>query len=350
MLDTVQDKTFNAMMKLHQPQYAEMGKDHFANLLTDTFVTAKLRMRSILAGTEGAVTTDGWTSTAGHSYYGFTYHWIDRDWTLHSIPIGISQHLGTSKGEDHANALEMELDKHGLGFSNIVAFTTDTAAVMNAAGRLLVTKAKVLGFDIEHIGCVDHILNVTTKLAGLDPKDTPLPEEEHAHALLSARELCTSFSSSTQLMDKLLEFQKSQLVPRPKKTLQDVKTRWWSTYTMISRLLLLKRYITFVCVPPATITNLNEAQWTVLGDISIILQPFMLAQKLLEGEAYVTLSLVVTVIEGLRKSLVRAARNTDNSAYVQSMLQTLIKSFSAEWGTGEMDTQFDMHKTRPELW
>ena len=71
----------------------------------------------------------------------------------------------------------------------------------------------------------------------------------------------------------------------------------------------------------------------------------MLAQKLLEGETYVTLSLVVSIIEGLRKQLHRAASNVDNSAYVQSMLSVLTKSFTAEWGTGEADTQFDMQKT-----
>jgi len=59
----------------------------------------------------------------------------------------------------------------------------------------------------------------------------------------------------------------------------------------------------------------------------------------------VTLSLVVSIIEGLRKQLHRAASNVDNSAYVQSMLSALTKSFNAEWGTGEADTQFDMQKT-----
>ena len=111
---------------------------------------------------------------------------------------------------------------------------------------------------------------------------------------------------------------------------------------MINRLLLLKPYISYLCNQPhVKLTNLNDA----LGDIVIILEPFMLAQKLLEGEAYVTLSLVVPIIEGLRKDLVREASNADNSAYVQSMLSVLSKSFTAEWGTGETDTQFDMQKT-----
>ena len=334
------------MMKMHAPQFEPMGKYHLGSLLSDTFATVQVRLRSILASTQGAITTDGWTSTAGHTYYGFTYHWIEPDWTLHSVPIGISRHQGKSKAEDHFKAFESELAAHGLTYANIVAFTSDTAPVMNKAGRLIVDTAKAAGFTIEHIGCVDHILNLTTKLAGVDPIDTPHPQEEHADALLNARQLCATFSNSSQLMERLLDFQAREKVQRPKKTMQDVKTRWWSTYSMINRLLMLKPYITYLCIQSdVDVENLNDAQWKLLGDIVIILEPFMLAQKLLEGEAYVTLSLVVPIIEGLRKNLVRAASNTDNTAYVQSMLCVLTTSLTAEWGTGETDTQFDMQKT-----
>ena len=334
------------MMKMHNPQFEPMGTYRLGTLLSETFASVQLSLRSILAGTQGAITTDGWTSSAGHTYYGFTYHWIEPDWKLHSVPIGISQHLGTSLALDHVRVFESELAKHGLTYANIVAITTDTAPVMNAAGRLIVDSAKDAGFHIEHVGCVDHILNITTKLAGLDPIDTPHPREEHADALLNARQMCGTFSNSSQLTARLLQFQATQAVQRPKKTIQDVKTRWWSTYSMINRLLLLKPYISYLCSrPDVELTNLNDAQWKLLGDIVIILEPFMLAQKLLEGETYVTLSLVVSIIEGLRKQLHRAASNVDNSAYVQSMLSVLTKSFTAEWGTGEADTQFDMQKT-----
>ena len=65
---------------------------------------------------------------------------------------------------------------------------------------------------------VDHILNLTTKLAGVDPIDTPHPQEEHADALLNARQLCATFSNSSQLiMEHLLEFQAREQVQRPKK-------------------------------------------------------------------------------------------------------------------------------------
>jgi len=38
--------------------------------------------------------------------------------------------------------------------------------------------------------------------------------------------------------------------------------------------------------------SLSEAQWAVIQDLTLLLKPFMVAQKLLEGESYVTISLI----------------------------------------------------------
>jgi hypothetical protein len=38
--------------------------------------------------------------------------------------------------------------------------------------------------------------------------------------------------------------------------------------------------------------NLNEVQWTVLENLVAVLKPFMIAQRVLEGQDYVAISLV----------------------------------------------------------
>jgi hypothetical protein len=93
------------------------------------------------------------------------------------------------------------------------------------------------------------------------------------------------------------------------------------------------------------LVNLTESQWALLGDIDKILKPFMLAQELLEGEKYVTLSLVVSIIEKIRKNLKEELRNTEHSEYVTSMLKVLLQVFTAEWGSGDKNTQYDEHFT-----
>ena len=47
------------MMKMHNPQFEPMGTYRLGTLLSETFASVQLRLRSILAGTQGAITTDG---------------------------------------------------------------------------------------------------------------------------------------------------------------------------------------------------------------------------------------------------------------------------------------------------
>ena len=116
---------------------------------------------------------------------------------------------------------------------------------------------------------------------------------------------------------------------------------------MIERLLHLRFHIGVVCNsdPDSVLVNLTEEQWALLKDIVKILEPFMLAQQLMEGEKYVTLSLVPTVIERVRNNLRVASLRTDHSEYVARMLKVLTDTFTAEWGSGVPNTQYDEHKT-----
>jgi hypothetical protein len=43
-------------------------------------------------------------------------------------------------------------------------------------------------------------------------------------------------------------------------------------------------------------TETLGTMWEIITDLKMLLQPFMLAQKLLEGQTYVTISLVPFVI------------------------------------------------------
>ena len=93
----------------------------------------------------------------------------------------------------------------------MLAVVTDTEPTMNVAGLLFMQRAKNAGNDhLEHIGCVDHALNICTKKVAVDPTVVVGPQMEDApvNTLEVARGLCTTFSKSTQLMDQLLGSQK----------------------------------------------------------------------------------------------------------------------------------------------
>ena len=234
-------------------------------LIAEKVAESKSVVIEKLKGTRGAMTTDGWTSRQNCSYFGFTFHYINEDWELINIPLGIEHHVGQTTAPDHLVDLSLQLDRYGLKWSNLVAVVTDTAAVMNAFGRLIEGSASV-----PHIGCVDHVLNTITKTCALDPKNLPQPAQQETGALKIARSLVATFNHSSQLTEELLKLQRDRLEPAVK-LIQDVPTRWWSTYAMVLRLLRLKVHINAMAPHSDKFVDLNHEQWTLLEGIRVLL-------------------------------------------------------------------------------
>ena len=106
---------------------------------------------------------------------------------------------------------------------------------MNAFGKLMEDK-----FGIQSVYCIDHLFHNIAKLAF---NDINIDKDEQL--MKRCRDLCTKFTSSSQLLSALKDVQKNNetLYPGLKQALgvvQDVITRWWSTFNMIRRLRKLK--------------------------------------------------------------------------------------------------------------
>ena len=97
--------------------------------------------------------------------------------------------------------------------------------------------------NIHHIYCADHVLHLTCKICYEK-------EEIFGDAYSSiekARKLVSYFNKSTQALEKLKTSQELLVKNNsPKGIVNDVVTRWWSTYDMIERLLVLKPAINYM--------------------------------------------------------------------------------------------------------
>jgi len=104
-------------------------------------------------------------------------------------------------------------------------------------------------------GCVEHTLQLRVKRG--------LTSQRHLESALAlCRKIATHFSHSTRAKEKLRELQRTLQLPEHA-IIQDVQTRWNSTFYMIGSLLKQK----LALVNYATdndITELNKAQWTLM--------------------------------------------------------------------------------------
>ena len=98
-----------------------------------------------------------------------------------------------------------------------------------------------------------------------------------------------------------------QLGSRLAAVVQDVETRWWSTFDMVDRLLYLENPIKLYDREDRNGGLLSETELGILRLIKHVLEPFMTAQRLLEGEKYVTVSLLVPYISDLEDGLNHAS-------------------------------------------
>ncbi|KAL5022683.1 hypothetical protein ScPMuIL_001838 [Solemya velum] len=164
-----------------------------------------------------SVTHDGWTSMSTESYQTTTAHFINKDWELKSVVLQTLKTEGTHTGEAIADHLEQMRKKW-------MPLVVPTAVTDNAANE---KKA----FDIlkwHRFRCYGHRINLTVKKA--------LQVNEVSRIVGKGRKLVTLFHQSSSLSD-LLKAKQSLVLQGESihhKLIQDVPTRWNSTYLMLS--------------------------------------------------------------------------------------------------------------------
>jgi hypothetical protein len=144
--------------------------------------------------------------------------------------------------------------------------------------------------------------------------------------LAKCRKLVHLFAASNQKSQRLDELQvlsaeAEKAIQRdeeyacelPKDVIQDVITRWWSTYDMIERLLYLRPALEFMEREDSLISSsakkddpsslLCEMEWDVLEGLEFILKPLKDAQKMLESQTTVTSSWVLWLVNLITKRL-----------------------------------------------
>lgn len=286
-------------------------KKYIGNLPADTFF---------------AITFDMWTSIANEGYLGITLHFIDSDWNLKKIIPCIKNITGSHNAENIAMAVKKNLLGWKVG-DRIVAAVTDNASTM--------IKAVTKDLKYQHVPCAAHTLNLVVKSA-LEPI-LPLIEK--------CRRIVSHFNHSSQACDKLKKVQ--ELFPpegtKEKELLpvQDVVTRWNSTYYMVKRLLQLKESITsYSSVEEKLKENrLDDNEWKRMELLRNLLKPFNRCTQILSQEEYPSLSSFFIVRHSL---LLHLAKDWNQSSLIFKVSEVLRR---------ELALRFAVHpQKKPKSW
>ena len=188
----------------------------------------------------------------------------------------------------------------------------DNEPTANAAADLL---------PFAWMGCVDHLIELVTGVAFNDT----------LAVMKSARAVVTAFTGSSQATEMLLQLQKAvNNTAQPLVVVQDVSTRWWSTYAMISRLVQLRDHIHSIYKAGKIAVFLTDEQWSVLIKMTVLLKPFMQLQTFFEGDQYVTLSYVPSMVSFLRTLIDQVFNDIDESDLTDAAKTSLCDTATRE--------------------
>ena len=161
---------------------------------------------------------------------------------------------------------------------------------------------------------------------------------EVAMAMKNARAIVQYFNKSTQATKKLKDQQQesslAKYIGKPLNILQDVKTRWWSTYRMLKRLRFLREAISHYVVDnphDSDVVNLTPQEWRLCHQVEITLQTMAFWQRVLEGAKYVTGSLVPLAIYTIRQTFLQVIASVGSDPVVKKLTWILLNDFDGRY-------------------
>jgi hypothetical protein len=207
------------------------------------------------------------------------------------------------------------LSKFGVSPSKVVAVVHDNASNMVSAMNILKST-----YGIESIRCAAHTLQLAV--------NSTLSQDNTVKSTLTCARKLVEFFNRSSVAHSSLRQQQEKMNLNPLNLVQDVPTRWSSSFHMCERLVALRLPLTMVMANPAIIEKskrqqleLRSEQWAVLETICELLQPFATLTKYLEAQSYVSVSAVQPLIKGIIGAMNVAA---DDSDYAKSFKEAAV--------------------------
>ena len=229
----VEDQGFKDLIYGLDPRYPLPGRKTLTERLMPAMLSKEsIRLKGDLQDTSYiALTTDEWTSRATRGYMGVTAHFIDNKLTLQSRLLEIRRITSSTTAENLASELNDVMDIWQIR-EKVVAIVTDNAPnIVNAVEKQL---------KMRHVPCFAHTLNLVVQKAIDESQQLEKIREK-------VREAVAYFHRSVKAslaLDKELSAAATENDDGEKlKLVQEVRTRWNSTYKMLSRYSLIHKQV-----------------------------------------------------------------------------------------------------------
>lgn len=315
-LATVENKGFQWLMKTIAPIYKVPSRKTMTRLIEMRYETLK---KNFIIKVEKAIcyslTCDNWTDVTNQSYLGVTVHYLTDELEMKSGCIGVFPLDKNHTAEYLTYSLSTVIENFKLERSKITAIITDSAANIKLAIEKTIGKHKQL-FCFAHI--LSHIVS------------DALSNMPHAQEIISkVKKIVTIVRRSVVASDELkhLQLRDGKTEGTVLKFIQDVATRWNSTFYMLNRFLELEQYVYPVisrCDHPPDMLKRDEIQ--ILKDMVSLMKPIENVITEVSGESYPTCSVIIPLVYCMKVAIYYNKPNTKLGIEFKEKLQSAIEN------------------------
>lgn len=267
-----------------------------------------------------SVSLDCWTSPFQQAFMAITGYFLDQNWEYREVLLGFEPLEGTHSGDNLASVLSAILKQHQI-VDRIMAITTDNAS--NNDTMIIKMQKDYPDARFIRIPCMAHVIQLSLNQLLGQIKGNPLNDtvdmvwtEEHnkaarqrskkrdiANTLNKARDLAIFINASPQRKEKFKDLQKE--IRNPQLVLiQDVRTRWNSTYLMLERARRLRSELDKYCrLYEIDHMILNSDEWRQIDYLLCLTKPFYIYTTALSKTKDVTIHNVFSLYNELFKHL-----------------------------------------------
>ncbi|GES82755.1 zinc finger BED domain-containing protein RICESLEEPER 2-like [Rhizophagus clarus] len=271
----------------NQHSFTVVEEPEFIILIQSLCPTAELISADTIS-----FTTDIWTSPSTKAFLAITAHYVDKNWKLQNLLIDFVQIFGQHTGENIKNTFVSALQNLSI-HTKVLGITTDNASnnftFINALSDWM--KENDIFFDKNnHFRCFAHVINISVQNALNLLKSN----------LSQLRQLIIKIQHSPQRLEKLSANCRLYNID-DLKPIQDVPTRWNSTYDMIERALKLKEAFTFTAASDKDLKDcvITDDNWNQLELIKGFLELFKETTVMMSSSKYSTLSATIPLYNEL---------------------------------------------------
>ena len=267
-----EDQGFIELLAHVQPKYMIPSRRYFSDvMLPKTFKEIKARLLAQLDEIHAphvSFTSDIWTSQHSvESFISLTAHWVDEEFQRCSGVLSAQHFPGSHTGENIDQMVSKMMREWEISEERQHILVRDGASNMPLGLRLA---------NVASVHCFLHILDLVLK-------DSIFSQRTIIDLCAKVRRIATHFNHSSLARNELKNLQAEQGINLPLFPVQDVSTRWNSTYLMLERALTLKRPLQiYTANHDVPVLSLNE--WNLCEKFLRILQPFFEITKQVSSE------------------------------------------------------------------